>query len=254
MKNKIFILGLILFPFTLNAQFERKVSINVSTGIFKSFGEKYGYRDDGEPRPKQMPSYKPGTVTDFGFQFNISPKFSLLTEFGIMYSGAWSLISDDEYNWMHYENWNHTGDTLLSEGFNESDLFNFSVSVKPKFYFLPGKKFNPFLYAGFNINFTHANYTDNLWRDYVTYGLMLPGETPPDSPFLEKNIGFGLSPGLGVEYNPGDKLGVFLTSGYYLIIMNKKNFWYGEPERAGNLNAFLLQAGIRYSFFKSKNL
>jgi opacity protein-like surface antigen len=238
--------SLIAYP-----QFEQKVSINLSAGMFKTFGDKYGYRDDGEPRPKQMPSYKAGIASELGIQFNINRRFSILAELGIMYSNKWELISDDGFNWMHWENYDDT--VYVSEGFNNLNLFNLSIGIKPKLYILPGKKFNPFIFTGININYTHAKYSDNQWADFVAHGLNGP-DSHPYNPYLKKNVGLGFNPGLGIEYNPSEKISVFLTAGYYHIFMNEKNFQYDQPESSADFNAFLIQAGIRYSFIKSKNL
>jgi opacity protein-like surface antigen len=252
MKRKILILGFFLFSLLINAQFEQKVSINLSAGMFKTFGDKYGYRPDGEPLPKQMASYKAGIVSELGFQYNINRRFSILAELGIMYSNKWELIAEDGHNWMQYENWADSA-TFISSGLNELNLFNFSISIKPKLYILPGKKINPFLYAGINLNYTHAKYTNKQWDEWVAAGQNDPEETPYN-PFLEKNVGLGFNPGLGIEYNPSEKISVFLTAGYYHIFMNEKNFQYDQLEGAADLNAFLIQAGIRYSFIKSKSL
>jgi opacity protein-like surface antigen len=251
MKRKILILGFFLFPLLLNAQFEQKVSVNLSAGMFKTFGDKYGTNSDGEGRPKQMPSYKAGIASELGFQFNINRRFSILAELGIMYSNKWELISKEGYNWMHWDNFDDT--VYVSSGYNKLNLFNLSIGIKPKLYFLPGKKLNPFIYTGININYTHAKYTDNQWEDYVAHGLNDPEDTPYN-PWLRKNVGFGFNPGLGIEYNPSEKISIFLTAGYYHIFINKKNFQSYEPASISDLNAFLIQAGIRYSFIKSKNL
>jgi opacity protein-like surface antigen len=252
MKRKILIIGFFLFPLLLSAQFEQKVSVNFSAGMFKTFGKKHGYREDGEARPKQMPSYKAGIVSELGIQYNINRRFSVMAELGIMYSNKWELIEDSGYNWMHWENFD--GEVFVSEGFNNLTLFNLSIGIKPKLYILPGKKFNPFIFTGININYTHAKFIDNQWDDYVAHGLNDPEDTPYN-PWLQKNVGFGFNPGLGLDYNPSEKISVFLTGSYYRIFMNEKNFVsYYEPETVSDFNAFLIQAGIRYSFIKSKNL
>lgn len=252
MKKIVLLFSFMFIALLAYPQFEQKVSINLSAGMFKTFGKKYGYRPDGEPRPKQMPNYKAGIASDLGFQFNINRRFSILAELGIMYSNKWELISDDGYNWMHWTN--SDGEVQVSEGFNNLNLFNLSIGIKPKLYVLPGKKLNPFVYTGININYTHAKYKDNQWDDYVAHGLNNPEDTPYN-PWLKKNVGFGFNPGLGLEYSPSEKISVFLTGSYYHIFMNKKNFVSDyEPETVADLNAFLIQAGVRYSFIKSKNL
>jgi opacity protein-like surface antigen len=250
MKRKILILGFFLFPLLSVAQFEQKVSINLSAGMFKTLGGEYGHGEGGELRPKQMPNYKAGISSELGFQYNINRRFSILAEIGIMHSNKWESISDDGSNFMFWE----CDSIYHTEGYNKLNLFNLSIGIKPKLYFLPGKKFNPFIYAGININYTHAKFTDTWWEDYVEKGLNKPEDASYD-PWLKKNVGFGFNPGLGLDYNPSEKISVFLTAGYYHIFMNEKNFQHVyEPATVADLNAFLIQAGIRYSFIKSKNL
>jgi hypothetical protein len=247
MKGKGLILIFLIIPLVISAQFEQKASINFSAGVFKTFGDK-----TIDPVPKQMPWYKPGVDGKAGIQFNINRKFSLLAELGIMYSPKWYCVHDD-YNWMTYEVWQDTV-TMLSSGLNEMSLLNLSLSVTPKLYLIPQSKFSPFLFAGLSINYTRAPYVDNAWEDYVSFGLNDPGDTSCWS-YLEKNIGVGLNPGIGIEFSPNDKLAVFFSSGCYFILMNEENYPSDNREYIeGNLNAFHAEAGMRFNFLKSKDL
>jgi len=247
MKKKGFLLTFLIIPLIAGAQFEQKASINFSMGVFKTLGDK-----TIDPLPRQMPWYKPGIAAKGGVQFNINSRFSLLTEIGIMYSSKWYCNVDD-YDWMTYEVWQDTT-TMLSSGLNEMSLLNLSLEFTPKLYLIPESKFSPFLFAGISLNYTKAPFEDNSWKDYVFYGLSEPGDTEYWT-YLEKNFGVGFNPGIGIEYSPNDKIALFFTSGFYVVFINSENYPYDSREDIkGNLNAFHAEAGIRFSFLKSKDL
>jgi hypothetical protein len=247
MKKPFLLISLLFIAVAVSAQFEQKASINFSVGTFKTLGDK-----TIDPVPKQMPWYKPGLKADAGIQFNINSKFSLLAELGIMYSPKWYCVIDD-YDWMTYEVWQDSV-TMLSSGLNEMSLLNLSLSVKPKLYLIPQSKFRPFLFAGLSINYTKAPFEDHYWEDCIAFGLNEPGDDSP-WPYLQKNFGFGINPGIGIEYSPADKIAFCFTSGCNFVFMNEKNFPYDSRDYIkGNLNAFHAEAGIRFSFLKSKDL
>jgi opacity protein-like surface antigen len=248
MKKRGLIVAFFILSLAVSAQFEQKASINFSIGTFKTSGDK-----TMDPVPKQMPWYKPGISGEAGVQFNISSKFSLLAEIGIMYSSKWYCVIDD-YNWLMYEVWQDTV-TMLSSGLNEMSLLNFSLSVKPKLYLIPQNKFRPFLYAGLSINYTKAPFKDHYWEDCIDFGLNDPGDDSP-WPYLQKNFGFGINPGIGIEYSPNDKVAFWFASGFNIIFINENNFPYDSRENNvdGNLGAFHAEAGLRFSFLKSKDL
>jgi hypothetical protein len=248
MKYKILPLVFILSPILLNAQFEQKVSINFSVGGFKTIGYEMG---EYEYDPLQMPHYRPGIIAEAGFQYNISRRISVMAAAGIMYSGSWSFMIGD-YDYLHYTISDPETEDILAEGLNELNLFNFSIGVYPKYYLLPSKKWNPYIFAGLNINFTQANYTDNWWIDANDLDQLPPDDTGPYSPFLEKNTGIGFIPGIGIEYSRSDRFKLTFTSGYYLIELNEENF--KNQYVIEDFNAFFLQIGVRLSFLKSKNL
>jgi hypothetical protein len=144
-----------------------------------------------------------------------------MTNAGLMYSGSWSYkIGDGDY--IHYTITDTITDEILAEGNNKLNFINFSIGIIPKYYLLPGKKWNPYLFAGLNINYTHANFTDNWWK-------------------AAKEL----------EYSTGDKLSVTFAAGYSSILLNKQNF--KSESLIENFNAFFFQAGIRLSFLKSKD-
>lgn len=245
MKKGLVSILIILIPVLSTAQFEQKVSINLSAGIFKTFGKKLGQYD-----PMQMPNYKPGLVSNAGFQFNLNRRLSVITDFGILYAGGWSYSEGSNDDYLHYTVFD--GATLVAEGMNYLNLFSFSIGITPKYYLLPDKKWNPYFFAGINLNFTSAKFTNNQWQDAYDHGVLPPDDTGPYDPFLEKNIGIGFDPGIGIEFAPNDKIGFYLSSGYYLILLKDENFKSQSLEE--NFNAFFFQLGVRFSFLKSKDL
>ena len=248
MKLKILLLLFSLSSLLSFAQFEQKASINFSIGSFKTFGYEMGEYDYD---PLQMPHYRPGITVEAGFQYNINRRFSVIASAGIMYSGSWSyMIGDNDY--LYYSIQDTITEEILAEGINKLNLFNFSIGVYPKYYLLPSKKWNPYIFAGLNFNFTSADYTDNWWVDANDLDQLSPDDTGPYSPFLEKNTGMGFIPGFGVEYSRNDKFKLTMAMGYFMIVLNEENF--KSEYVTENFNAFFLQIGVRLSFLKSKNL
>jgi len=247
MKKRIFILGFFLLPAFVYAQFEQKVSFNLSVGSFKTFGKEMGKYDYD---PMQMPHYKPGIIAETGIQLNLSRRFSVMAGVSVMYAPKWSFMIGD-YDYLHYQISDTITEEVLAEGINKLNLFNFCIGIYPKCYLLPVKKWNPYIFAGLNYNFTRAEYTDNYFVDAgkVNY---LPSDYTPYSPFLENSSGIGFIPGAGIEYTSSDKFGFTLSAGYSLILLKEENF--KSEYLVGNFNAILLQAGIRFSFLKSKDL
>jgi opacity protein-like surface antigen len=193
-----------------------------------------------------------GFSANGGLQFKISERFSLSAEFGIMISQRWFYKfagSDNNYLFWSFTD---TISTLYYEGENYLDIYNYSFRINPKYYLVQGKKWTPFIFAGVNINWTKAFYESTLWVKYKEIDYLPIGEPVAYNGNLENSFGIGFNPGFGVEYSPKDKLHFFLESGYYFIMLNKDHF--KSPELEENFNAFVLQAGLRYCFIKSKDL
>ncbi len=255
MKKLIFITGMFFLPLLIHAQFEQKLSFNVSAGIFKTFGTKTYIpdwsADPDDSEPYQMPNYRPGISIKGSIQFNINRHFSLKAEVGYMHSGSWSYFSND-INYLHYTFYDTITDELLAEGENELDFTNLGIGITPVYYFLPEKKINPYLFFGVNINFTKAAFRSNEWQAEKDLGMLDPGDTTPWNDFMEENTGLGLNPGIGLLYNMNERLGFTFTAGYYLIFLDESNF--KSSDQVENFHSFTIQAGIRFSFLKSKEL
>ena len=260
MKRKITFFCLIFFPIIIQAQFEQKLSINLSAGPFITIGKKDFAPYPDYPTdflPYQMPNFRTGVFGNIGLQFNANRHLSLNTDLGLMNSGTWYYsFHNDGINYLDFQLFeDDTTDVLLAEGSNEMTLLNLSLGFAPKYYLLPGKKINPYIFAGITINFTKVTFTDNYWQARKDNNMLAPDDTGPYNDFLEKNFGIGFHPGIGAEYNLNDNIGFFISAGYYIILLNKDNFKPQERvENKENFHSVNLHAGIRFSFLKSKNL
>jgi opacity protein-like surface antigen len=256
MKPALPFLALLLIPLLVQAQFEQKITITLSGGVFSTFGDATYMPDYGssaeDEEPRQLSNYKPGVHADIGIQYNLSRHFSIQADAGFMYAGEWFYDIYDGVNYTYFAIWDDVTDELLAEGHNELTLTNIGVGLTPKYYLLPGKRVNPFLFGGINLNFTSSTYTDNAWQAYHDLDMLDPDDSGPDRANIESNTGLGLYPGVGLEFNVNDQFGFVLKTGLYFVFLNEGQFYV--PEQKENLNAFSIQAGLRFSFVKSKEL
>lgn len=248
MKKIIFVFGFFLLPAFVLAQYEQKFSINLSAGSFKTFGQRYTEYTG----PLQMPNYKLGLYINGGFQLKIGDHLSLVTGFGIMATNRWNYTTPDKDNWNYWSIDDTITGQVIEDGENYLDLRNFSISIKPVYYLIPGKKWNPYFLTGINLNWTRAWYENNYWYAMQRLGLLCPDDTGPCNDNLEESFGIGFNPGFGVEYSPGDKMHFYFETGYYFIALDKNNF--KDPSRVENYNAVIFQVGCRLNFIKSKEL
>ena len=250
MKKILVVVSLVLIPFLADSQFEKNLSFDLSAGIFKTFGKKLAA--EGGYNPMQMPNYKTGFSANTGIQFKISNRFFMSAGFGIMLTEKWfhkKEFSSD--NWLSWS-FNDTIDGIYYAGENYLDIYNYSFNIRPKYYLMTEKKLNPYVFAGISINLTRANYEDTLWEKKNELDYLPVDDIGPSNDFLEKNNGIGFNPGIGLEYSHNNRMHFYFESCYYLVLLNKLNFVYSELSE--NFNAFVLQAGLRYYFIKSKEL
>jgi len=247
MKKILFLTSLLFISGLTSAQFEQKISVNISGGLFKTFGEKVSEYD-----PFQMPNYGMGLSAAGGLQFRISERFYLSGEFGFLASNKWDYREGEGNNYLHWSiNDTLTGE-LLEEGDDYLDIRNYSFGIKPKYYLFHNRKLNPYVFAGISLNRTSAWLENNWWPAANRLNMLPPDDTGPYSWILQENFGMGFNPGIGLEYKPDYKMHYFLETGIYSILLDKKNF--KSPSREENFNAFVLQAGLRFNFLKSKDL
>lgn len=249
MKKILILIFALLVPAILNSQYNQKLSINLSLGTFKTFGEKY--TEDGGAM--QFPNYLPGFAGNAGIQLKLGEHFSITGEFGLMFTTRWDYkASPDDESSLHWTVNDPVTGEVLESGENYLDFFNYAFLVKPKLYLLREKKWNPYFFTGVTINITRCWFENNLWYAMKEWGQVPPEETEPWSDILQENTGIGINPGLGLEFTPANMVHIYLETGYYYISLKEENFT--DPSRVENFNAFVIQAGIRINFLKSKDL
>lgn len=247
MKLKACLFSLLFIPFITTAQYEQKVTINLAAGTFKTLGKKVD-----ESGPTLFPNYEMGLSANGGIQFRINERISLSVDIGIMLSQRWSYFEGSDKNYLYWSIHDTTTNDLIDEGENYLDIINYSFGLTPKYYLRPGKKWNPYFYAGINLNLTSTYFEDEEWKELDKLNLLPPDDTGPKNDILENNFGLGLNPGFGIEFTPGDKVHLYLTTGYYFIPLKKDNFT--NPLREEHFHAFIIQFGSRINFIKTRDL
>ncbi len=256
MKHLSTFIALLMVSLTASSQFEQKLSVELSGGLFGTFGTKTWMPDWGssseDEEPLQIANYKPGPCGAIGFQYNLNRHFSVQANVGIMYTGKWYYDMYDGINYTYFAVWDPITDDLLAEGYRELSLLNVSLGIAPRYYLLPGKKLNPYIFTGLSMNITSATHEDNEWQALHDLDMLDPDDSGPDRAYIENNTGFGINPGLGLELDISDKIGFFISSGIHFILLNEENFYV--PEQSENFKAFVIQGGVRLSFLKSKDI
>lgn len=250
---------ILLLPIVTQAQFEKKISVNFTPGLFKTIGPKE-YPDPYDPGydyPFIMPNFQTGWILNGGVQFNYSRKVSFEVNLGFARSGFWNYDAydpdyDDYYCWTCWEIYDEFTDEPVASGQDYYTLVNFSVGFAPKFYFLPSKKINPYGLLEVNLNYTSVDFIDAEYEEYVKLGREDEYGESASETWFEKSFGFGFNPMIGAEYTLSDAIGIYLQAGYWLIILNKKELYI--PEEKENFNALKFQIGVRMSFWKAKEL
>jgi outer membrane protein W len=255
MKTRILFLLILFLPEIILAQFEQKLSFNISAGSFKTVGPKTFTPDwaPDENEPLQMTNFRPGLMGNAGIQYNMNRHLSLCADINVMYAGNWFYSTYDNVNCFDFQLYQYdTTDVLLTEGSNELTLMNMSLGFAPKYYLLPGKKLNPYIFTGITVNYTKSTYSDNYWKARRDFNMLDPDDTGPSNDYLEENTGIGFHPGIGIEYSLSDNIGFYISAGYFFINLKTKNF--KSESRKENLHSINVHGGIRFSFLKSKEL
>lgn len=256
MRRGLILFVFLLIPLLVFSQFEQKISVNLSGGLFNTMGAKT-YKPDywtssEDDQPTQFANYKPGVFTSLGVQYNLNRHVSLQADVGIMYTNKWFFDVYEGMNYTYYAIWDDITDELLAEGHNEFSLLNIGLGLAPRYYLLPGKKVNPFIFAGLTLNITSATYEDNEWQAFHDLDMLEPDDSGPDRAYIENNTGIGFYPGIGLDFSISDNIGFYLTSGFYYFLTSEDNFY--TPEQKENFFAITVQGGIKFSFLKSKDI
>lgn len=245
----------------LSGQFEQKLSLNLSAGPFKTIGTPdylpEGVTHDDAYEPTLMPNFKTGFSFSTGLQYNFNRHLSIEATFGMSTSSSWYFdFSDDSsepFNYLYYEIYTDDVNYIVQEsGENELYLTNIYFGLAPRYYFMPGRKFNPYLLAGFNITNLDVHFQNYEYEAYVDLGREDEYESNPVEHWQDYSTGMGLYAGIGTEYALGDKLGLFLQARYHFVPVRESDF--SEQPNYFDYHSVELHMGIRISFLKSKDL
>ncbi|HOP03582.1 MAG TPA: outer membrane beta-barrel protein [Tenuifilaceae bacterium] len=275
-KYKLLMLACLLITFNSNlkAQFENKVTFNFSLGAIQPIGiQEYIYQSDNLHyentflMPYLFSNYKQGFTFTGSAQFNINRFFSVGTGIGVERIGNWEYTEaytwNDERKERDFLSWTITsGETLLDKGTNELNLYNLSIGVFPRINLAYGKKVNPYIFTEITFNYTDINYVNNQRISWIDLGgteedydewyssLTTPAafKNTPQSSF-----GVGLYPGLGIDFNISQNLGIFIQGGYSFISINKSDLEDANLE-AENFKTIKAELGVKVSFLRSKDI
>lgn len=260
LNNCLYLLvaGLLLTALPASAQFEHKLSITGSGGLFKNIG-KSDYpapNDMVEPTiPYLMPHYEMGYLLNGGFQYNLNRNISFGVKAGYLRSAYWwydiyDENEDDIYNFLGWIIWDPvTGDAVVED----ADYYTLNVlqyGLTAKYYLIPWKKFHPYVYAGFNRNHITVRFFDKQYESFQNLGR--GDEHPEDNSWtlLDNYISYGLSVGTGLEYTLSDRLRFYLLAVNTTVWIEDKGLY--ERVEVANMNTLSLELGVRFSFLKSK--
>ena len=245
----------------LFGQFEQKLSLNLSAGAFKTIGSSdYLPEDvshDDAYEPTLMPNFNIGFSFSTGLQYNFNRHLSIEANFGMSSSSSWYFdFSDDNsspFNYLYYEIYTDTVNYIVqASGENELFLTTIYFGLAPRYYFMPGKKLNPYLFAGFNITYLDVHFQNNEYEAYEDLGREDEYESNPDEHWHDYSTDMGFYGGIGAEYALGDQLGLFLQARYHFVPLSESDF--SEQPNYFDYHSMELHMGIRFSFLKSKDL
>lgn len=261
MRLLFFSLVLFLTCIQLSGQFEQKLSLNLSAGVFNTIGPSNYLPEDASHNeayePALMSNFKPGFSFSAGLQYNLSRHFSIEALFGMANSSSWyydaSEGNAEPYNYLYYEILEDTINYVIQEsGENELYLTTIHFGLAPRYYFRPGKKLNPYLLAGFNITYLDVHFQNYEYEALEELGREDEYEINPAEHWHDYSTDMGLYAGAGAEYVLGDNLGLFLQARYHFVFLNEYDFT--EQPNYLNYNSLELHLGVRFSFLKSKDL
>ncbi len=256
---RLFSLGLfmILVPAALHGQFEQKLSLNVSGGYFNTIGWS-GWEESWEEHgPTLMPNFKGGPALTAGLQYNFNRYFSIEFQLGFRFAPGWyfdaSPEGEDALNYLHYEIDEGVAGEVLASGDNYMDMNNMHIGIAPRYYFMPGNRLNPFVYAGITLNYTDTYYENLEYEACESLGrLDLYEENPELVNWFDHHVGIGFMAGAGVEYVLNDSWGFFVLASYQFIALSDAAFF--KDVFLINYHDLGFQVGARFSLLKSKTL
>lgn len=257
----ILIIALTGITVQLHAQFEQKLSLNLTGGYFNTIGWSEwepDYGGAGFTEPTLMPNFRGGPSFSAGIQYNFSRHLSLEFQVGYSYSPSWYYdYSDDEsdpFNYLYYEIYQDTIEyNVIESGENEMDMFNFHLGLAPRYYFRPGSLVNPYLLAGITFTITDYYFQNNEEEAFRALGRLEEYEQNDQLiHWFEWHTSMGFMAGAGVEFAFSDYLGLVVQTGYHYIPLKEEAFY--DENKQSDYHDLYFHLGVRISFLKSKEL
>jgi hypothetical protein len=209
-----------------------------------------------------MPNFNGGYSFSGGLQVNLSRHFSVEIGFGIMKSNSWYFnYSDDPDEPLNYLFYEVVADMdiydIIESGEDEMLLSDLWVGIAPRYYFRPGRKLNPFLFAGLNIGYFNWTFVNNQYEAYERHDLLdiyyEYNENTGLINWFDDSYCLGPYAGAGMEYTVNDHLGCFVQGSYYFARLQDDAFHVDMPKQSG-FHAINFHLGTRISFLRSKDL
>lgn len=254
------LLLLVLAARPAGAQFEQKMSLNLSGGYFNTLGwtsyDPAGGSNYNEPT--LMPNFKGGPAVSAGVQYNFSRNVALEIQFGYSFSPGWYYDASDEsqesFNYLRYEIYRDTINyEVVASGENYMDLTNIHIGIAPRYYFLPATRINPYVYAGISLNLTSVYYEEREFDAYLALGREDEWEGNHDlANWFSDHTGLGFLAGAGAEYAVSEHLGLVAQVTYHHIPLKSEAFV--NDFNSINYHDISIQLGVRLSFLKSRKL
>lgn len=228
----LFFVLILLFPFTVNAQYEKKLTLQAAIGpafIVSNNGLKqhipdhyFGYDPFPDMHEVTEEIYGLGTMFNGGIQYNLSRKFSILGL--IMFDGyptkSGYIKNDCEYIGLYV----HVG-----------------VGVSGKYKFFSHKKFKPYILAGFGLSYTLQQVDEFIYNESLE-GLLKVREFKDSHNTVPSFV-----LGVGAEYDITDRFAMFLQLG-------NSSYLTGEESNIPSTQLIYGVLGVNLNIFKSKSL
>jgi len=251
-------------PVKLDAQFEQKLSLNLSAGYFTTLGW-----EDYEPsltigqeiyEPYLIANFGSGVSISAGIQYNFSRHLSVEFFAGFQFSGRWYYdYSEDDAAPFNYLYWEVQEDTIdynvVASGEHYMDLSNLQFGLAPKYYLMPGKKVNPFLMAGITLNYVDVYFEDSEYLAREELGMLEGYEGYNElENWFDYHVGIGIKAGVGIELVISDRIGITALAHYDFVPLPVSAFLDEDEDLNENFHGLNIQLGARFSFLKSKDL
>lgn len=228
----LFFVLILLFPFTVNAQYEQKLTLQAAIGtafIVSNNGLKQHIPDhyfgtDPFPDMHEVTEeiYGLGSTFNGGIQYNLSRKFSIL-----------GLIMYDGYP---------TKSRYIKNGYEYLGLYvHLGVGVSGKYKFFSHKKFKPYLLAGFSLSYTLQQVDELIFNESL-------GGRERVREFKDShNAVPSFVSGVGAEYDITDRFTMFLQLG-------NSSYLTGKESNIPSTQLIYSVLGVNLNIFKSKSL